>query len=302
MQEITKAVTFRPPRRNGMLLQLGVIFILGTLSIIGLQATAQTEIGTAFLVALLPTLLILSLLPIFVYRTYALWAASYTIERDGLCLQWGLRIEEIPMHAIQWIHPLETLEYPVFLPWPRWEGAILGTRRMHDGKTIEFLASQSSNLLLIATDERIFAISPLDPGEFLQEYQNQSELGSFTNRASRSIQPTAIFAYFWPDRRARALVLGILTLNLVLLIWVSLIVPKHATTPFRFDADGNPLDVAPGGRLMLLPVISILINAVDLLLGLFFYHRAETKSAAYMVWLTGLVASWLFGGAVYFLL
>jgi hypothetical protein len=292
---------FRPPRRVGLLYHLGLIAILSALVVLGLQAASEAQMGAFFLVALLPALAGMLLLPVLVYRTYALWTATYTIERDGLRLQWGLRVEEIPMNAIRWVNPARSFSEALPLPWPRLDGAVLGVRRLRSGQPIEFMAAHAQRLILIATTDRIFAISPRLTDEFLHAYRSELELGSFSSRPARSIQPAAIFANFWPDRRARSLVLGMVVLNLVLLVWVSLIVSARATIPFRFDQAGNPLDIVPSVRLMLLPIMSILLGMVDLLLGLFFYRRTETQIAAYLVWVTSLAASALLLGAVYFL-
>lgn len=290
-----------------MLYHLGAIFLLAALAAIGLQITGETQIGAAFLLALLPTLLAIVLLPVLIYRTYALWAATYTIERDGLRLQWGLRVEEIPMNTIRWVRLASTFGQPLPLPWPRWDGAVLGNRHLQNGQTVEFLASQSTGLILIAVEipeagEHIFAISPLHPNEFLHAYQSEIELGSFASRLARSIQPTAVLTGFWPDRRARLLVLGLMGFNLALLIWVGLIVSTRPVIPFRFNAEGMPLEFVPSVRLFLLPVISTLFGAIDLLLGLFLYRRSETQLAAYLLWATGVAASAFFLLGVHFLL
>lgn len=293
-----------------MLYHLGAVFILAALAAAALQVTAETQIGAAFLLALLPTLLSITLMPILIYRAYALWTATYTIERDGIRLQWGLRVEEIPMNAIRWVRQASAFEQPLPLPWPRWDGAVLGSRQLQNGHTVEFFASQATNLILIAVaveggieaHQRIFAISPLHPDEFLRAYQHESELGSFTNRPARSVQPTAVLTNFWPNRYARVLVLGLIGVNLVLLAWVSLAVSTHAVIPFRFDISGAPLELVPAVRLFLLPVISALFSTIDLLVGLFFYRRKETQPAAYLLWATGVATGFLFLLGVHLLL
>ncbi|MCX8025688.1 MAG: PH domain-containing protein, partial [Thermanaerothrix sp.] len=37
------------------------------------------------------------------YRLVALWRATYSIDRDGLRLRWGLRVEHLPLDVIEWI-------------------------------------------------------------------------------------------------------------------------------------------------------------------------------------------------------
>jgi hypothetical protein len=292
---------FRPPRRVGLLYHLALIATFSALMIVGLQFAAEAELGAIFMVALSPMLVGFFIIPLLIYRTYALWTATYTIERDGLRLQWGLRVEEIPMNAIRWLHPEQAFSEALPIPWPRLPGAVLGVRRRRDGQTVEFMAAQSRGLILIATAERIFAISPRLREEFLQAYRSEIELGSFASRPARSIQPAAILANFWPDPWARGLVFGMVLFNLVLLGWASFLAATHITFPFRFDATGKPLETAPAVRLMLLPITSILMGLIDLLLGLFFYRRAETKIAAYWLWLAGLATCALFLGAIYFL-
>jgi hypothetical protein len=296
-----EAYTFRPPRRYGLLIHSSIVALLGSLVVVGLQTAAEAQLGLTFLLAVLPTLTGLAALPWLIYRTYALWTATYTIERDSLRLQWGLRVEEIPMNTIAWVRPASTLGRALPLPWSRLAGAVVGVRRMGNG-TVEYLASQQNDLIIIATTEQMFAISPRDPQAFLRAYRSQTELGSFATRPPRSAQPAAIFTHFWPDRWARLLVLGLFTINLALFAAASLAIPAHATIPLRFDAQGAPLDFAPGVRLMLLPIISGLFGAVDFLLGLFLYRRETTQIAAYLLWAAGLATGALLLGAVTFLI
>src|SRR5262249_54105146 len=104
--------------------------------------------------------------------------SNYFLNRDNLRLVWGLRIEEIPLADVEWVRPLSALASPVHLPLLRLPGGILGVTRHSELGKIEFLASESSTLLLIATAQRVFAISPADPGTFTGSFQRAIELGS----------------------------------------------------------------------------------------------------------------------------
>jgi hypothetical protein len=116
------------------------------------------------------------------------------------------------------------------------------------------------------------------------------------------VHPARVLSNFWADLPARLLILAALILSLGMLVWVSLTVPGYSRIPFRFSAEGSPIEYVPAVRLMLLPVLNGIIFVVDLLLGLFFYRRAESQIAAYMLWIGCIITALLFWGAVYFIL
>jgi hypothetical protein len=51
-----------------------------------------------------------------------------------------------------------------------------------------------------------------------------------------------------------------------------------------------------------LPVLNIFFLLVDLLAGLFYYRRSESRLIAYLLWISGVVTSLLFLGGTYFIL
>lgn len=299
---MAEVYTFHPARRAGLIFQVGVAAVLAGVAVLGLMQASAAEGGVAFLIYLLVGLAAAALVPLFLYRAYALRGATYTLERGGIRLQWGLRAEDIPMTAIQWMYPAKELDHPLSLPWPHWPGALLGTRRLPDHTPIEFLASDTEQLLIIGVAGHCFAISPANPEIFLRAYRSFTELGAIQSLAARSVQPTIVLSNFWTDRLGRALLLSALGLNLVLLIWVGLSIPGHGRIPFRFGPTGLPAEYAPAVRLLLLPTLNGLAFAVDFLLGLFFYRRPEGRIAAYVLWGAGVVTALLFLGAVYFIL
>jgi hypothetical protein len=91
-------------------------------------------------------------------------------------------------------------------------------------------------------------------------------------------------------------------LALGLIVWVSLSIPSHPMTSLRLNTDGSPIELVPGIRLLLLPVLNTFFFIADLLLGLFFYRRADTRSLAYLMWASSVLTSLLFAGGVYSIL
>lgn len=285
-----------------MIFHGSVSIILAAAGAFGIWKASQAESGSTFLIYLLGAIVVIALLPGFIYRMYALQRARYILGRDGISLYWGLRHEEIPINRVNWVGSAEANGMSLSKPSLRLPGAILGVKTQKDGKTLEFLAARDTQLVMVDTPERIYAISPADEGEFLQTYRKLSEFGSLAPIESKSDYPTFLLSRSWADRPARILLIASAVLALGLIAWVSLSIPSHAMISLRLNVDGSPTELVPGIRLLLLPVLNTFFFFTDLLLGLFFYRRAETKSLGYLMWASSVLTSLVFFGAVYFLL
>jgi hypothetical protein len=293
---------FLPQRRPGLFFHAGAILLLLALAGIGLWQATQAVIGPIFFVYLLPSLLAVLVIPLLAYRAYALRSAFYSLERDGIRLRWGLRFEDIPMPAILWVHSAADLSSTLPLPWLRWPGAVLGTRHLAGAGAVEFLAASSKNLVLVATPGKVYAISPADMQGFIHAYQRLTEMGSLSPLAVRSIYPTLLLSNVWATRPARYLLLGSLGLSLILLVWVSLVIPTRQQVYLGYDPTGFAGDAVPALRLLLLPVINTFFVLADLFLGLFFFRREESQPFSYLLWGSGVLTSLLFLIAVFSIL
>jgi hypothetical protein len=147
---MNQGMNFDPSRRSGYLFHLIGIIILLVTGVFGLLKAASANIGPMFLLALLPVFLALTLVPVLIYHFLALRSASYTVMRDGIILDWGLRSEEIPMPSVLWVRPARELRKGLPLPWVYWPGAVRGVRRFGGSGQIEFMASTTRNLILIS--------------------------------------------------------------------------------------------------------------------------------------------------------
>ena len=304
-----KPGVFRPPRLIGLIVHGAAIVACAAASLWGLWRALHTHIGPLFLLYLLPALLLAALVPNLVYRAYALWRAVYVVERDGLRLKWGLLAEDIPMDQVLAVQLAAEADGDLPLPWLRLPGAVLGVRKRSDGRTVEYLAADLARLVLIATPEREFAVSPDDPAGFLAACREQSELGSLSPLPAISVRASFLLARVWATQSARYLLLGGLALSLLLLIWVSLVVPAREAVPLGFDLEGNPGEPVPSVQLILLPILNGFFYLANFLAGLFFFRRRESalddgSSAplAYLLWGSSAFTALLFLGAVFFLL
>lgn len=293
---------FRPPLRIAIIFHtLAIIFLIAA-TLLGFWQASQAEVGPVFLFYLIIALAAVSLLPVFIYRFYALRHASYVLERDGLHLWWGLRGEDIPMDKVLWVRPAESLGYRLPRPWLYWPGCVLGIRQLSDASTLEYMASQTRNLILVGTPGRTYAISPLNRSEFLQTFQRITELGSLSPIRANSTYSSFLLARFWNDLPARFMLIAALVLSLVLLVWSSLSVPGRTQISLRLSSTGAATAYMPSVQLLLLPVLNALFLGVDLLGGLFFYRKTESQVFAYVLWSSGVLTSLLFLLAVFFIL
>ena len=287
-----------PPRWRGRTLHFVLILVL-TIIVVALSVLLSHQpISLAFTIFIVLAVLAFIPIPILAYRLYSLTHANYSLNRDQLTLKWGLRVEQIPVSDIEWVRPLTALSGPIPKPFFRLPGSVLGLRRHPDLGPIEFLASDEKSLLLVATSLKIFAISPEDPVNFLQEIQRAIEMGSLTPAAPKSVYPSFIVAQAWDSLAARYLWLAGFFANIGLLAWVSLITPSLRRISLGFLPSSAARPGSPSYTLILLPIVSIFSYLVGWVIGLIIYRRENQRPMAYIVWTGGVVSSLLFLVAV----
>jgi hypothetical protein len=300
---VDEQYVFFPPHRRGVIFHLSSITILTLVGAWGLWNAFRVDLGSTFFLYLLPFMIALPLVPLLIYRLGSLENASYTLERESIRLRWGWRIELIPMPHVQWVRTAADLGRSLPRPRLRWPGAVYGTRRYPGGRMdIEYLASTTKGLLVIATTEKLYAISPANADNFLMTYQHFTEMGSLLAPPASSVYPTNLIARLWGTRPARNLVLVGAILSLALLVWVSIAISNVEYVSLGVTPTGEPRMPIPSIQLTLLPVLNYFAYMVDLLLGFVFFRRAETQHLAYLMWGTSIFVSILFFVAVIFIL
>lgn len=293
---------FRPVRWAGTIFQAFFLAVFIIAGVAGFWLAFQVSMGPAFLLSLLPVLAAFVIVPVLAYRYYALRQASYILEREGIRLRWGLRVEEIPIASVSWVNPASELSAPLPAPRLHWPGGVLGRRHLPGGGEVEFMASSTKNLVVIATPGKYFAVSPDTAETFLLAYQRCIEMGSLFPMPARSVYPTFLLSRVWQSVPARTLLLSGGLLSLALLVWVSLTIPGRDQVVFGFRPNGLSGDLVPSARLLLLPIVNTFFFLSDLFLGLFYFRREESQPLAYILWSAGVLTPLLFLIAVGFML
>ena len=293
---------FPPEKQRGITVHVLFIILLAGISALGFWKLSSTQVGLSYVIYLLVALLAFAPIPVLGYRAYALLRSDYYIDRDSLATIWGLRVEDIPLTDIEWVRPATDLTIPLRLPLLRLPGAILGTRRHPDLGLVEFIASDTKDLILIATSKRVFAISPENPAALVQTFARATELGSLTPAKAVSMYPSFIITQAWSSPLARFLWMSGLFINLGLVVWVGILIPSLSRIPFGFDAFGVPDVVVASSRLILLPLISAFMYVTGIIAGLYFYRWETQRPLAYVVWISSAVCATVFLIAVLFLI
>ncbi len=272
---------FLPANRLGIIFQLGLIAILALVGGYFFFMATREASGLNFLLYMLIALL--------AFSPTAACLSVVCLTHSRLCLKtemklaqirWGLRREDIPLNKIEWVRPANELGFRLPLPWLRWPGAILGSRRNNDLGLVEFMAGNITHLVLIATPQKVFAISPRDIKGFMAFFQQVNELGSLTPLEAQSMYPRIVIGRVWEDRLARILILGSLGMGLTLLATVAIAIPS--LTNIIWTDQGS---VAPAERLLLLPILGGLIWFFNLFLGIYLFRKGgDRRIAAYFLW------------------
>ena len=288
---------FPPPRRLGLLIHGGIMIVLAVISVTGFYYLSRADVGSGFIIWLLVALLGFAPIPFFGYRAYSLFRANYILDRDSLALIWGLRVEDIPLNDIEWIRHINDLTHPLKMPGFSLPGGILGVRRHPDLGVVEYLASESKKILLVATAKRIFAISPNNPTALTQTFARATEMGSLTLVEAKSVYPSFVIAQAWEHTIVRFLWLSGLFLNIGLFVWVSIIIPLMSRVSLGFRAES-----VPSTQLIILPIVSLFLFVLGWLAGLYFYRWDKERALAFVVWASSALTSLCFLVAVFFII
>jgi hypothetical protein len=288
---MTGTQIFLPKRVPGLIFHgIFIVLLLGGVGIL-LYLAFQQSGGINLILFLTGALILLALLPFLVYRGYALLHAGYTLERDGLRVRWGLRLLDIPLSEVEWVRPVEDLQIPVKLPAFAWPGAVLGERDHEDLGVIEFIASSTDNLVIVAAMDRVVILSPEARDDFIQKFNRTLEMGTITPIQPLSTKPAVFLQSIFKNKAARITIpLGFI-LWFLLLILVSLLIPGHDQLSMGYDSAGFPIEAVPAARLLMLPVIGIFLYTISLIGGAYFFRKTENKPVSQLLWAGGVMTT-----------
>lgn len=293
---------YYPPKRTGTIVHLLLILFFSGGGAWSIWRASNVQVAPQLLPYLALILLFLITVPFLMYRLYALHRSHYSLERGGIQLQWGWRSENIPMDKVKWVHKAEDLEIPPQPPLIRWPGSIIGFRRFLRGPVVEFMASREKGLVIIATEEGYFAISPFQVEDFILSYNSLTELGSISLLPTQSSRPALILSEISDRKPLLWIFLTGAVLNITLLIWTLLVIPSREMVSLGFTPGGIPHEPLDSVRLILFPIINTTAYLGNLVLGLFLFRNKENRVLAYILWGGSLLIGIIFHIGMLFIL
>ena len=286
---MAETFTFLPRRTFGIVTH--VIMILAVLAgcvMLVWQAFQQTN-GSLLVLYLLGAVALFMALPFAGYRGYALLQGIYSLKRDGLRIRWGLRAEDIPLSEVKWVRPATDLEVPLRRPPFAFPGALLGSVDHPDLGEVEFIASSMDDLVIVATINKVYALSPELKEEFVNRFQRALEMGTLTPMDPYSAVPAAFLKQIALDKFGRTLIPAGFGLTISLLVIVGLSISTRPTVSVGYDPNGNPLEAVASIRMLLLPVLGVILFILGTVAGIFFYRKPETRPVSWLVWSSSLL-------------
>ena len=293
---------FYPPKQAGTIFHLVLILILSSGGAWGIWGTSNAQVALRLLPYLGLIGLFLVTVPFLIYRIYSLHRSAYILERGGIKLQWGWRLENIPMNDIKWVHRVDDLEVPPQAPIIHWPGSVLGNRRFQKGPIVEYLASSNNDLVVIAVGDGYYAISPQRVDDFLITYQSLSELGMLAPLESESTKPALFLTEITAQRPLLIIFLVGGLLNISLLIWTLLVIPSRDSISLGFSPLGIPHDELESVRLILFPIINTTAYLGNMVLGLFLFRNENNRFLAYILWGGSILVALIFHLGMVFIL
>ena len=286
---MAETFTFLPRRTPGILFHAFLILLILAGCVFLVWQAFQQSGGVLLVLCLLGAITLFVLLPFAGYRGYALLQGIYSLKRDGLRIRWGLRVEDIPLSDVTWVRPAVDLAVPLKRPSSAMPGAILGYSEHPDLGEVEFIASSFRNLVIVATLDKVFVLSPEDMEEFVQRFQRALEMGTLTPMEPYSTVPVAFVRQVALDKIGRLLIPAGLIFTIFLLVLVGLGISGRSALSLGYDANGALLPAVPATRLLLLPVLGILLYVPGTVAGVYLYRRPEGKPVAWLVWASGVL-------------
>jgi len=281
---MSDSLVFYPQKKTGLVLQYALALILAG-GVGFLLFLAFQQAGGGFLVLyLFGALILFGLLGLVAYRIYALSNASYTLERNGLSLRWGLRREDIPLTELEWIHPVDDLVTPLKKPPLSMPGAYLGIVEHPDLGKVEFIASSAPSFVVIESFQQVFVLSPENPDEFMRAFTHALEMGSITPIEAYSSEPAEFIQNVFQDRYARVMLVLSLVFTLALVVSATLLIPTRSTVSLGINAAGVALDPVPSIQLLILPLLGSFSFVMNLAVGLYFYRHDSQRPISYVLW------------------
>jgi hypothetical protein len=289
--------TFKADRWIGI--ASGAALMLLNIVIAGALALVISQKGVSLLSFLLSLgiMALLFLLALLGYWLYGLLWSSFHVDRNALIIRWGATAQVVPMASITGVLSGQDAKSITYFRGARWPGMRVGYGEIEEiGPTLFFSTGPLQRQVILTTETLAYALSPDDPGSFIEATRQRLSMGPTQNVEQASRQPEFLAWSFWGDRLGLSLLLISLALLLLLFGYISARYGSLAELqPLHFDAAGQPDRWGTRAQVFTLPFIGLLALIANGGLGFLLYERERT--ASYLLWCGAIGVQLLVWGA-----
>ncbi len=287
---------WKPARSAGGWVGIGLVIISALVSLGLLWLLTSRPISASFFFLALAALIGGALVVVLGYWTFGFYTLRYHVDRNGIVITWGVLRQVIPMAHIQRLAPGTELAPTTRVRGFTWPGYYVGTGQDPALGPVLFYATRPrAEQLLIVTQSgpglapaQAYAISPRDPAAFKLEYELRARLGPTVALTEGATLSRLAQLPLWHDRPLWALV-GLTALVNVLLFgyvsWQHPYLPE--LLPLHFGIQGQVDRIGERTELFLLPIIGLIVLAINALFG-FLIHVRE-RFGTYVLVVSALV-------------
>lgn len=251
---------------------VGLVAVLLPLSdLLGLAPEAWPYAGPLFWRGLAGLLLGLATAAL-AYRVVATLTLAYTMDRNGLYINWLGNRMVVPIHLIEQIdRGLGALQSDVRPALGL--GYLHGPVRLADGQTLyRFTTQPLSHALVVRTAHARYALAPKEADAFLQELEQRRRMGPI-KQLNAGFEAGRIFSYaFWEDQVVQGALLLAALINLTLVGWLMHTIPTlPAMIDLQRDAAGT---LVLRHQILFLPLAGLATALFNLGLGTALFGRS----------------------------
>jgi len=275
---------------------LGAMLLFGTWCV---QRARNAPVDLSLFFLVLAAVICAVLAVLIGYLLYGLLTLSYTLDRNGLVIRWGHLRQIVPMDRIERVTKGEDVRGSARFWGVVWPGYRVGRGRIAGIGSLRAYATRPlAEQLLVVTASEVYGISPSDPHAFLADLGRRRGLGVVRQMDQMTLRAKWASLPILADRWAHLLMLIGFLLNAGLFAYVCYVYPGlPRILSLHFDALGEVDRVGARSELFALPLIGLISEFCDALVGLLLHRRQTT--GAYLLLMAGiLVQILLWAGAV----
>jgi hypothetical protein len=273
-------VFYQPPRALGLM--VGAVLIAWSIGIAALlvlgtagQPFGLLTLGTSAVIAAC-----LGIAAVFAYWTYSLATLSYSLDRNGLVIRWGITRQVIPLGAIERLVPGTSVGVPQ-VQGVSWMGYHIGRAEIARIGNVLFYSTHQTpeQVLYVMTTERNYAISVPDPAAFARQIQVRQDLGPTAEVTHHVERALASMQGFWEDRLGWLLAAS--ALGVCAIAWLLLAFQygglEQTVRVYFPPAEVNPLsETNPKAILIGIPRAGTIVLGLNLVAGVLMYAWDRT--------------------------